>query len=260
MLFILRQLRRLELRQKSGRYFLYALGEIVLIVIGILIALQIQTWNENRKLGAYEITMLQEIGAALVGDRARIDNSVSLLGRLERKEAAVEALLSFAEEGVDPPKEEFFHYFRRLIHDIAYRYNGGPFDALKSAGFERISNETLRRDIIREYTNFFPDMRASLEAYNRKMEERSRLYYSDLFRPELTTQGDETGIAPTKIIVDTLITHPSFLYILNFERWKAQEQRYVLDLTIERIEALKAQIDAELERLTGEPVKQQSDE
>lgn len=48
MLFILRQLRRLELRKRSGQYFLYAFGEIVLIVIGILVALQINNWNEGR--------------------------------------------------------------------------------------------------------------------------------------------------------------------------------------------------------------------
>ena len=33
---------------KTGKYFKYAIGEIVLVVIGILIALQINTWNENR--------------------------------------------------------------------------------------------------------------------------------------------------------------------------------------------------------------------
>ena len=49
MLFILRQLRRLELRKRSGQYFIYAFGEIVLIVAGILIALQISEWNEGRR-------------------------------------------------------------------------------------------------------------------------------------------------------------------------------------------------------------------
>ena len=34
---------------KTGRYFKYAIGEIVLVVIGILIALQINNWNEQRK-------------------------------------------------------------------------------------------------------------------------------------------------------------------------------------------------------------------
>ena len=34
---------------KTGKYLKYAIGEIVLVVIGILIALQINNWNENRK-------------------------------------------------------------------------------------------------------------------------------------------------------------------------------------------------------------------
>ena len=34
---------------KTGKYMKYAIGEIVLVVIGILIALQIKNWNENRK-------------------------------------------------------------------------------------------------------------------------------------------------------------------------------------------------------------------
>ena len=34
---------------KTGKYFKYAFGEIILVVIGILIALQINNWNENRK-------------------------------------------------------------------------------------------------------------------------------------------------------------------------------------------------------------------
>ena len=36
-------------KNKTGKYLKYAIGEIVLVVIGILIALQINNWNENRK-------------------------------------------------------------------------------------------------------------------------------------------------------------------------------------------------------------------
>ncbi len=36
-------------KNKTGKYFKYAIGEIVLVVIGILIALQINNWNESRK-------------------------------------------------------------------------------------------------------------------------------------------------------------------------------------------------------------------
>ncbi len=34
---------------KTTRYFKYAIGEITLVVIGILIALQINNWNQSQK-------------------------------------------------------------------------------------------------------------------------------------------------------------------------------------------------------------------
>ena len=34
---------------KTGKYLKYAIGEIILVVFGILIALQINNWNEKRK-------------------------------------------------------------------------------------------------------------------------------------------------------------------------------------------------------------------
>ncbi len=40
----------LVVENKTGKYFKYAIGEIVLVVIGILIALQINNWKESRKL------------------------------------------------------------------------------------------------------------------------------------------------------------------------------------------------------------------
>ena len=36
------------MENKTGKYFKYAIGEIVLVVIGILIALQINTWNQEK--------------------------------------------------------------------------------------------------------------------------------------------------------------------------------------------------------------------
>ena len=50
MIKFFRQIRQRLLREnRFSSYFLYAVGEIVLVVIGILIALQINNWNEERK-------------------------------------------------------------------------------------------------------------------------------------------------------------------------------------------------------------------
>jgi len=45
-------------KNKTGKYLKYAIGEIVLVVIGILIALQINNWNEERKTNSKERRML----------------------------------------------------------------------------------------------------------------------------------------------------------------------------------------------------------
>ena len=50
---------------KTGKYFKYAIGEILLVVIGILIALQINNWNEKRKIKIAEIEILQNLKTEL---------------------------------------------------------------------------------------------------------------------------------------------------------------------------------------------------
>ena len=46
---------------KTGKYLKYAIGEIILVVIGILIALSINNWNENRKNSIEEKAILENL-------------------------------------------------------------------------------------------------------------------------------------------------------------------------------------------------------
>ncbi len=45
---------KLLIENRFNKYLLYAIGEIILVVIGILIALQINTWSENKKIKTEE--------------------------------------------------------------------------------------------------------------------------------------------------------------------------------------------------------------
>jgi hypothetical protein len=49
------------MENKTGKYFKYAIGEIVLVVIGILIALSINNWNELKKERAVELETLNDL-------------------------------------------------------------------------------------------------------------------------------------------------------------------------------------------------------
>ena len=46
---------------KTAKYFKYAIGEIILVVIGILIALAINNWNEENKLKDKEVSIVKEL-------------------------------------------------------------------------------------------------------------------------------------------------------------------------------------------------------
>ena len=61
---------------KTGKYFKYAIGEIVLVVIGILIALQINNWNENRKVQEQETRVYLELKSDLLQTRNDIQKII----------------------------------------------------------------------------------------------------------------------------------------------------------------------------------------
>lgn len=67
MLTFFRRIRKGLLNTGStGKYVLYAVGEIALVVVGILIALQINNWNEDSKARIREVALLEELKSNLL--------------------------------------------------------------------------------------------------------------------------------------------------------------------------------------------------
>ena len=67
---------KLTAENKVGKYLLYAVGEILLVVIGILIALQVNNWNEGRKNELKETLLVKNIIEDLRLDAVHIDQSL----------------------------------------------------------------------------------------------------------------------------------------------------------------------------------------
>lgn len=63
---------------KVGNYLKYAIGEILLVVIGILIALQVNNWNEQRKDNNKEKIVLQSLHSEFEGNKEKIQASIQL--------------------------------------------------------------------------------------------------------------------------------------------------------------------------------------
>ncbi len=86
MLRFFRQLRKEQLMyEKTRKYLIYAIGEILLVVIGILIALQVNNWNERNKDLRQGATLIQSITTDLESDMMMIDSMEVLVdGQIER--------------------------------------------------------------------------------------------------------------------------------------------------------------------------------
>ena len=91
MINFFRQIRQnIIMENKTGKYLKYAVGEIVLVVIGILIALQINNWNEFRKRQNEEVFLLIDIKKNLetmlmdfTSDTIFNSNSIVQYGKIE---------------------------------------------------------------------------------------------------------------------------------------------------------------------------------
>ena len=79
MIKLFRHIRKsLLMENKTGRYFKYAIGEIILVVIGILIALQINNWNENRKSKIQEDILLEQLLTDFNSNLEQLDQKISM--------------------------------------------------------------------------------------------------------------------------------------------------------------------------------------
>lgn len=63
---------------KTSKYFKYAIGEIILVVIGILIALQINTWNNNRINEKRANAFIQNLKIQTKNNIKKINNNIQL--------------------------------------------------------------------------------------------------------------------------------------------------------------------------------------
>ena len=139
MLKFFRKIRQQLLKEnKTGKYLKYGIGEIFLVVIGILIALQVNNWNEVRKTTNIEIEYLKRLRSDLANDTAyyhrRIKDADKVIA--DHKKAF---LISYTE--IAGPRD-FFESFNNLewssealsIRDITYNemHNAGQINIIRN--------------------------------------------------------------------------------------------------------------------------------
>ena len=148
MIHFIRTIRRQLLDSGSLRkYLTYALGEILLVVIGILVAMQINNWNETRKLNARMISALNEVKEDLIKDTIELNQNIKLQ---ELDLAAQKRIIHVLEKKQSFTENEYRDLGRvELKREVTLIRNG--FDLLKEIGLSNMNDETLRNALTTYY-------------------------------------------------------------------------------------------------------------
>lgn len=144
MLNFYRNIRKLALISGSMRkYISYAIGEIILVMLGILLALQVNNWNDKRNRQASEIKILQELKSDL--ESIFIEVEGDLKAHLEFFKGSLE-FKKFLESDREY-HDSLTPYFISSTYDLQIWPKKGAYENLKSIGFELISGDSLRHQI-----------------------------------------------------------------------------------------------------------------
>ncbi|MBN2737275.1 MAG: hypothetical protein JXR70_09865 [Spirochaetales bacterium] len=113
--------RKLAAQNRAAAYIRYALGEIVLVVIGILIALQVNNWNQERKDKQHLNNILQEIQGDLLSDIHHINLFLPGGKRLDSLATRIIDGKITEEEYKDPKK--YYLFWVGLTYTPFYQQN-----------------------------------------------------------------------------------------------------------------------------------------
>lgn len=129
------------------QYSLYAIGEILLVVIGILIALQINNWNQNRLDHLKSIKILKEI-------KRDVQENVNLTQQNIQFDKNVIQSIDIIFHNLNQVKEYHdsldLHFFRSHIWPEVNIKSSG-YETLKSNGIDLIQSDTLKEAILDFY-------------------------------------------------------------------------------------------------------------
>jgi hypothetical protein len=164
---------QLATENRVGKYMRYAIGEILLVVIGILIALQINNWNEKHKAKVYEIKMLSEIRNAMISDIKLFDYLVN--DRLAEIDSFSTVLLDLYLKK-EPVPDSVLYYVPTLNQGYLFNYNSGPYEAVKSSGMDKISNDSIRNALATLYDYNLPRTQSALEFADKMMNEQKEYF------------------------------------------------------------------------------------
>ncbi len=144
MIKIFRNIRKsLLMEGKTTRYLKYAIGEIVLVVIGILIALQINNWNEERKVTLQEKQLLTNLNGEFMDNLKDLDSITikvdGVIGSLEK------VFDMFSTSQINQPNDSLNIWLSNALESPNWKPSEYLLNGLNNSGrIAELKNERLK--------------------------------------------------------------------------------------------------------------------
>jgi hypothetical protein len=200
-------------KNKTGKYFKYAIGEIILVVIGILIALSINNWNEEKKSIQKGLDILVDIRENLEFNTIQFQEDIEINRNVVN---SIDIILN----NITVTKiynDSLDKHFRYVNWWASARWKSSGYEALIEHGVEIVQSKELQKSIIDlyeiSYTEIVENARLQEGNWNAILPNWLELIYRD---PSEFSSSDEHKARPFNYqeIIDSRI----FRSFLTFNR------------------------------------------
>lgn len=166
-------------QNKTGKYLKYAIGEILLVVIGILIALQINNWNEERKNRNREQSILKNLQTDFIANINNVDKTYNSF--LEAYDASANLLeIISSNDAINSSQIE--HLLDEIINKtMSLDMNTGSINEMLNTGSINLIRDNILKKQLSNWSYFETDTQDDVMIY--------RDYLFDFFIPSLTNKS-----------------------------------------------------------------------
>jgi hypothetical protein len=224
------------MENRTGKYFKYAIGEIILVVVGILIALSINNWNENIKNQKFEQKVLNEI---LLDTKEDISETTNSLVGIQDSEHSNSIILNALNSKL-AYNDSLNVHFAKALRFWSLSPNSTAFEAIKTEGLYHIKNDSIRQLVSKLNTYLFD--------YIKVLESRQQDYNMNIIQPRIVAQFDyynSESMTPNNY--GTLKTDLEYQGILKTLSSMRKRYAEMLKLRLNWLTRLDGQIEEDLD-------------
>lgn len=192
---------------KFSKYLIYALGEIFLVVIGILLALQINNWNEDQKNKALEKNMLENVVENLEQNSDRLKSHIRSISYYRKSGSVI--ISAIENKLIDPDSlENYFHH--ALMNTSSIGLSETAYSVIKNKGFEIISNQALKKEMMVFFEETLSHLKSDLSWGTIDMADRERFIDENFIQI-----SNEKGITYKPFDLEILLNNNYFIALAH---------------------------------------------